>query len=324
VSVPAIRLEALTKYYGTVVGLEGLSLEVGQGDVFGFLGANGAGKTTAIRLMMDLLRPTSGRAAVLGFDCQRQAAEARRRIGYLPGEMPMYPELTGAEYLRFLAALSPVPPSVARLDALFRRFDVSELDLQRRMRDYSHGMKRKLGIIQALMGEPPVLILDEPTSGLDPLMIEAFAEEVIELAGSARTTVFLSSHVLSEVEKICGRIGLIRHGSLVTVRTLDELRNTHPRRVTVVFSQPVATAIPACAGITVVSRGEREWVLDVSGALGPLIAALAGLPVGDIRYSTPTLEEIVLALFEDSAGGRSDAAAALRDIPPAGVRGQAC
>jgi ABC-2 type transport system ATP-binding protein len=299
-SAPAIALDGLTKYYGRVVGLEQLSLTVEPGEVFGFLGANGAGKTTAIRLMMDLLRPTSGRAAVLGFDCHREALEARRRIGYLPGETPLYPELTGAAYLKFLGSIGPRPPAPARLDALFRRFDVSDLDLQRRMRDYSHGMKRKLGIIQALMSGPEVLILDEPTSGLDPLMIDAFAEEIAGLAATGRTTVFLSSHVLSEVERICSRIALIRRGSLVTVRRLDDLRGTHPRRVTILFSQPVAASVPELAGITTVSRRDREWVLDVTGPLGPLVAALGGLPVDDIHYSTPTLEEIVLRLFVDA------------------------
>lgn len=165
------------------------------------------------------------------------------------------------------------------------------------MRDYSHGIKRKPGIIQALMSDPPVLILDEPTSGLDPLMAEAFAAEILELAASGRTTVFLSSHVLSEVERICGRIGLIRRGSLVTVRTLDELRDAHPRRVTILFSRPLTAAIPPLPAATVISRREREWVIDVSGPLGPLVAAVAGLPVDDIRYSTPALEDIVLALF---------------------------
>ena len=298
-SVPAIALEDLTKYYGPVVGLERLSLTVEPGEVFGFLGANGAGKTTTMRLIVDLLRPTDGRAAVLGFDCQRQAAEARRRIGYLPGDMPFYPELTGAAYLRFLASLGPQLPSATRLDALFRRFDVSELDLQRRMRDYSHGMKRKLGIIQALMSDPLVLILDEPTSGLDPLMIEAFAEEVLGLTASGRTTVFLSSHVLSEVERICGRIGLISRGSLVTVRPLEELRGVHPRRVTVLFSQSVTAPVPVLPGNTVVSSTDRQWVVDVRGPMGPLVASLAGLPVHDVRYSTPTLEETVLALFAE-------------------------
>ena len=297
--MPAIALEGLTKHYGPVVALDGLSLTVEPGEVFGFLGANGAGKTTAIRLMMDLLRPTAGRAAVLGFDCRRQAIDARRQIGYLPGETPMYPELTGAAYLKFLASIGPRPPASARLAALLRRFDVSDRDLQRRMRDYSHGMKRKLGIIQAFMCDPQVLILDEPTSGLDPLMIDAFAEEVAGLAAAGRTTVFLSSHVLSEVERICGRIALIRRGALVTVRTLDELRGRHPRRVTILFSQPVTSSMPVLTGVTSVSRHDREWVLDVAGPLGPLVAALAGLPVDDIRYSTPTLEDVVLGLFAE-------------------------
>jgi ABC-2 type transport system ATP-binding protein len=301
VSVAAIELEGLTKYFGRVVGVEQLSLTVGPGEVFGFLGANGAGKTTTIRLIMDLLRPTGGRARVLGFDCHREPLQARGTIGYLPGDTPCYPELTGAAYLRFLASLGARPPSAARLDALFRRFDVSELDLQRRMRDYSHGMKRKLGIIQALMHEPPVLILDEPTSGLDPLMIEAFAEEISQVTTSGRATVFLSSHVLSEVERICSRIGLIRHGSLVTVRALDDLRGRQSRRVTILFSQAVTSAIPVLADVTLVARSDREWVLDVRGPLGPLVAALSGLPIDDIRYSSPTLEQIVLGLFVDGA-----------------------
>src|SRR5262245_7113921 len=160
-------------------------------------------------MLLDLVRPTSGTASILGFDCQRQGLEARRRVGYLPGEMPVYPELTGARYLQFLSAIGSQPASPARIAFLLRRFDVSDLDLKRRMRDYSHGMKRKLGIIQALMTEAPLLILDEPTSGLDPLMIEAFGETVDELAREGRTTVFLSSHILSEVDRICQRIGLV-------------------------------------------------------------------------------------------------------------------
>jgi ABC-2 type transport system ATP-binding protein len=292
----AIRLDGLTKYYGPVVGLEDLSLEIAQGEVFGFLGANGAGKTTTIRLLLDLLRPTSGHAAVLGFDCQRQGFEARRRIGYLPGEMPMYPELTGSGYLKLLSSLTS-PPSTARLQALFHRFNVSDADLGRRMRDYSHGMKRKMGLIQALMCDPPVLILDEPTTGLDPLMIEAFVETLDELARAGRTTVFLSSHVLSEVDRVCQRIGLIQNGRLIAARSLRELRAVAPRRLTVTFTCPVGIDIQFPGGVIVVTREPQRWVLDVSGPMGALVKVLAGLPVEDIDHAGSSLEDVVLRLF---------------------------
>ena len=294
--VAAIRLTELTKYFGAVIGVERLTLDVAPGEVFGFLGANGAGKTTTIRILLDLLRPSSGSATILGFDAQREGLEARRRIGYLPGEMPVYPGLTGAGYLAFLSALGPEQVSVARLDALLRRFDVSDLDLKRRMRDYSHGMKRKLGIIQALMTEAPVIILDEPTSGLDPLMIEAFGETIDELARSGRTTVFLSSHVVSEVDRTCHRIALVRGGRLAAVRTLSELRAAAPRRVTLTFSQPVCT-MPTVAAGTVVTREPQRWVLDLDGPLGALVTSLAGLPVADMHVAPFTLDETILRLM---------------------------
>jgi len=295
----AIRTTQLTKYYGPVVGVEGLSLDVAQGEVFGFLGANGAGKTTTIRLLLDLLRPTSGSASVLGFDCHRQSLEARRRIGYLPAEMPMYPELTGAGYLKFLSALG-APPSRARMDLLLRRFDVSDLDLRRRMRDYSHGMKRKLGLLQALMTDPPVLVLDEPTSGLDPLMIEAFGETIDELARSGRTTVLLSSHVLSEVDRVCKRIGLIRSGRLVAVQTLTELRAATPRRLTVLFSQPVGGEVASSPGWVVVTREPQRWVIDVRGPIGAFVTSLAGLPVADISLAPFAIEDALLRFFAET------------------------
>ena len=295
---PAIRLDALTKYYGSVVGVEGLSLEVAPGEVFGFLGANGAGKTTTIRIVLDLLRPTSGSALVMGYDAQRESLEVRRRVAYLPGEMPFYPEMTGAGYLSFLARIGAAPVSSTRLQWLFRRFNVSEVDLKRRMRDYSHGMKRKLGIIQALMTEAPVVILDEPTSGLDPLMIGAFAETIDEIARGGRTTVFLSSHILSEVDRICQRIGLIRGGGLAAVRTLGELRAEAPRRVVVTFSRAVCAdrELPA----RVIARDPQRWELEVDGPLGPLVSALAPLPVADLTETPFTLEETILRLMESS------------------------
>ena len=293
----AIQIAGLTKHYGPIVGVDRLSLDIPEGEVFGFLGANGSGKTTTIRTLLDLLRPTSGSAAILGFDCQRQGLEARKRVGYAPGEMPMYPELTGSAYLAFLSKLAHQPISPARLAALLSRFDMSQLDLGRRMRDYSHGMKRKLGLVQALMTDPPVLILDEPTSGLDPLMIEAFSETIDEIARAGRTTVFLSSHVLSEVDRVCQRIGLIRNGRLVAVRTLSELRAATPRRLTVLFSQPVSADPPAMPGAIVVTREPQRWVIDVHGPLGTIVSSLTGLPVIDITLAPFALEDTILRLM---------------------------
>ena len=296
-STEAIELSDLTKYYGDVVGVDGLCLSVQQGEIFGFLGANGAGKTTTIRILLDLLRPTRGSAIVLGFDAQREGLEVRRRIGYLPGEMPIYPELSGAGYLKYLASLSGAQVSNTRVGALLRRFDVSDLDLTRRMRDYSHGMKRKLGIIQALMSDPPVVVLDEPTSGLDPLMIEAFSQTIDELARTARTTVFLSSHVLSEVERMCQRVGLVRSGRLVAVRTVSELRASSIRRVTVRFAQPVAAKPPAIG--TLVIHQPECWVIDIDGPLGSLVQHLARLPVADMSTTATTIEDTVLRLMNE-------------------------
>jgi beta-exotoxin I transport system ATP-binding protein len=296
VTPAAISIHGLTKYYGAVIGVEDLSLDVAQGEVFGFLGANGAGKTTTIRMLLDLVRPTSGSAAVLGHDCQRRGLEARAQIGYLPGEMPIYPELTGAGYLSFLGSIGSRPAPRTRIEFLLRRFDVSDLDLRRRMRDYSHGMKRKLGLIQALMTEAPVLILDEPTSGLDPLMIEAFGETIDELKKAGGTTIFMSSHILSEVDRVCERIGLVRQGRLVVVRTLDEMRSEAPRRVTVLFSSAAGDG-PRIPGVVVVAREAQRWVLDVQGPLGPLVSSLNGLAVSDITVAGFTLDDTILRLL---------------------------
>jgi ABC-2 type transport system ATP-binding protein len=297
VSSEAVRTEALTKYYGPVVGVEDLDLAVAPGEVFGFLGPNGAGKTTTIRLLLDLLRPSRGRARVLGFDCQRQGRQARGQIGYLPGDLPIYPDLTARGHLDYLARLSPRPVSRERLAWLLRRFEVSDLDLGRRLRDQSHGMKRKIGIVQALMGEAPLLILDEPTTGLDPLMIEAFLETIDELRRGGRTTVFLSSHVLAEVERVCDRIGLIRCGRLVAVRPIQELRRLSPRRVTVDFSRDVDGQVPALPEATLVSSSPRRWVLEARGPLGGVLAALAHLPVHDVQVEPFKLEDYVLRLY---------------------------
>jgi ABC-2 type transport system ATP-binding protein len=293
----AITTSGLTKYYGPVIGVEDLSLEIERGEVFGFLGANGAGKTTTIRLLLDLLRPTRGSARVLGFDCHADSLRARRHVGYLPGEFPVYADLTAGACLSFLTSVdgSAVPPG--HLEALLARFDVSEVDLRRRLRDHSHGMRRKIGIIQALMSRPPVVILDEPTAGLDPIMVQAFRETLAGLRREGNVTVFLSSHVLSEVEATCDRVGLIRGGRLVTVGTVDELRRKSPRRVTIRFSRDVGIDVPSIPDATLVSAAPRMWVLDVSGPTGAVVTAIGGLPVEDVEIEGFRLEDYVLKLY---------------------------
>ena len=296
-AAPALRTDGLTKYYGSVVGVEDLSLEVERGEIYGFLGPNGAGKTTTIRLLLDLLRPTRGRAMVMGIDCHRESLQARRQIGYLPGELPIYPDLTAEGYLSYLASVDGRPVAAADLAALCRRFDVSDVDLRRRLREQSHGMKQKIGIIQALMARPPIVILDEPTSGLDPLMVQAFREELEELKRSGRTTVFLSSHVLAEVESTCDRVGLIRSGQLVAVDTIENLRRKSPRRVTVHFSTAVPASIPALPGTTLVQSTPQSWIVEIAGPVGPFVTMLANLPVEDVEIETFRLEDYVLKFY---------------------------
>ena len=299
----AIRTESLTKYYGAVVGIEALDLTVSRGEVYGFLGPNGAGKTTTIRILLDLVRATKGRAFVDGLDCRRDSVNVRARIGYLPAEMPLYREMTGAAYLEYLAALQRGPLDGAWRQRLLARFDVSDIDLRRRLDDLSHGMKRKFGIIQALMGRAPVLILDEPTSGLDPLMIEAFAETVQELKSEGRTTIFLSSHVLSEVERLCDRVGIIRRGRLARQTSIADVRRETPRRVRVFFDGPAPVPPPRLSAA--VRRSEsRSWDLEWQGALGEALEALRGLNVADIEIEPFKLDDYVLRVYADGAGHR--------------------
>jgi ABC-2 type transport system ATP-binding protein len=296
---PIIRTDDLTKDYGRVRGLDSLTLEVQEGEVVGFLGPNGSGKTTTIRLLLDLIRPTRGSASVGGFDCQRQSLRARRLIGYLPGEMPVYPELSGDAYLSYLGRLGAEVPDPGTVLRLLNRFDIGAAERKRRLRDLSHGMKRKFGIVSALMARPKVAILDEPTSGLDPLMIEAFAETLAELKREGRTTVFLSSHVLSEVEHTCDRVAVIRDGRLAAVQTIAEIREALPRRVTVQFAGSGARALPDVPGVRVVSSDAARWVLEIDGPMGPLLDGLHGLPVADIDVQRASLEDYVLRLYSD-------------------------
>jgi ABC-2 type transport system ATP-binding protein len=292
----AIETDDLTKHFGDVRALEGLSMRVERGEVFGFLGANGAGKTTTIRLLLDLLRATRGRARVNGFDCRRESLRARASLGYLAGEMPIYPDINGRQLIAFLARLESESPDPTWIETLQRRFGLTSAILDRRLVQLSHGMKQKIGLVQALMGRAPVMVLDEPTAGLDPLMIEAFCETVTELRREGHT-VFLSSHVLSEVERLCDRIALISGGSLMKLASMEDIRREFPRRVVMTFrtTPPPLVVIP---GVTVLEAHDRFWRLEVRGELGPVLEAARGAEIADIQVDNFRLEDYIIGLYE--------------------------
>lgn len=294
----AIRLEALGKRYGRVTALTNVTLEVKRGEIFGFLGLNGAGKTTTIRILLDLVRATAGRAFVFGADCFTDGLAARAQIGYLPGELGFRGEMTGEATLDFLGRLH-----ARRIDRgwradLLKRLELAPADLARKVREYSTGMKRKLGIVQAFQSDAPLLILDEPTDGLDPLMQEA----VYDLLGEAKRrgrTVFMSSHVLPEVERVCDRIGLLRNGALTLVSTVDEVRRLAARRIRIVFADPVTAPAEWPRDCEVLDVTPRAWHLRVHGPMGPLIALIAPLGVSDLEVHEPHLEEVLKHYYLD-------------------------
>ena len=299
-SPPAISIRGLTKRYGPLTALNDLNLDIERGESFGFLGLNGAGKTTTIRLLLDLLRPTSGQAFIFGYNCWAEGLEARARIGYLPGELGFYLDLTGLETLNFLAGLNRQPVDQRYRQELCDRLELSRSDLRRRLRQYSTGMKRKLGIIQAFQTNPPLLILDEPTEGLDPLMQEAFYRLLSDVK-RAGATVFMSSHVLSEVERVCDRIALLRKGEMVLLSSVRESRRLAPRRVRVSFSENVSAHPALPPGHQLTEKTPRLWRLDVVGPLGPLLALLEGLPVEDMEIEEARLEDVVLRYYREGA-----------------------
>jgi ABC-2 type transport system ATP-binding protein len=295
-ATPAISVRSLTKAYGRLVAVKDLSLEVRRGETVGFLGLNGAGKTTTIRILLDLLRPTSGRCSILGYDCQSEGLEARAHVGYLAGEMGLYGDLTGFELLNLMAGLGRQRVEAHYRGELQRRLELGERDLRRKLREYSTGMKRKLGIIQAFQHDPPLLMLDEPTEGLDPLMQESFYELMADVKRRGRT-VFMSSHVLSEVERVCDRIALLRDGELVLLATVDEVRELAPRRVRVSFYEDVVLNETLPPGVELIEKSPRAWTLEARGQLGPLIFALSRLPVADLFIEEPKLEDVLRGYY---------------------------
>jgi ABC-2 type transport system ATP-binding protein len=296
----AITTESLTKRYGSTLALDKLDLDVQEGEVYGYLGPNGAGKTTTIRLLLGLHRPTAGRAELFGVDAWSDPVTAHERVAYVAGEPFLWPALTGAETFEFLARVRGRTDAAYR-DRLVDRFN---LDTSKKVRALSKGNRQKVQLIAAFAPRAELLILDEPTSGLDPLMEMAFRETVHE-AKERGQTIFLSSHILSEVEAVCDRVGILREGRLVEQGTLAELRHLSAQTVEVTFedSAPDLGSLP---GVHVLSAGRNAVRAEVTGAIGPLIAALANHPVVSLTSREPSLEEIFLHHYDSSDGHGGD------------------
>jgi ABC-2 type transport system ATP-binding protein len=298
---PAIQTRALTKRYGATLALDHLDLQVAEGEVYGFLGPNGAGKTTTIRLLLGIHRPTDGEVLIRGRNAWLDPQVVHRDLAYVASEPTLWPSLMGMETLDYLANLHGHCDRPYR-DGLIQRFD---FDASKKIRALSKGNRQKVQLIAAFATRAPLLILDEPTSGLDPLMEAAFRTTVAE-ARTRKHTIFLSSHILSEVEFLCDRIGILRAGKLIDEGTLEQLRHLSARTVDVSFTRDGVDTAPLARvdGVSVVTTSDHHAVLEVRGDMGPLLHVLTALPVKTIDSREPSLEEIFLVHYR---GGGADA-----------------
>src|SRR5438067_8886609 len=293
-SEPIIVIDQLKKFYGKIQAVNGISMSVERGEIFGFLGPNGAGKTTTIRCMLDVIRPTSGTIRVLGLDAQRDELALHRYIGYLPGDVRLPGNMTGKQVINYFSRLQGREPVV--LKELVARFDV---EMKRPIKGYSKGMRQKIGIVLAFMCDPEVLILDEPTSGLDPLLQKVFNEFLLEEQARGKT-IFMSSHIMSDVEKVCHRVAVIRQGELVTVEEVETLREKAGQRVTVEFGDPVTEEeLARIPGVTMVKQTNRHYQFNMSGSMDPLIKALSRHEVIRLQAEEAPLEEVFLKFYEE-------------------------
>ena len=291
----AIQVQGLTKSYGKVHALRGIDLHVQRGEIFGFLGPNGAGKTTTIRCMLDMIRPDGGNIKLLGLDPQAAPVAVQARTGYLPGEMQYYENLTPERQLRFF---NDMRAGRAKWDDIHVLAERLSLDLKQPIKNLSKGNKQKVGVIQALMHQPELLILDEPTSGLDPLM----QQEVLQLLREANrtgTTIFFSSHIMSEVESLAERVAIIRTGEIVEITATSNLTHSTLNRITIRFKRPTEISnLVELPGVQLLSQVDQtSLTLQVAGDMEALINALGGMPILDIETERPTLEEVFLTYY---------------------------
>lgn len=288
-----IEVSELTKYYGEVVGIRDVSFTVEQGEIFGFLGPNGAGKTTTIRLLIQLLNPDNGRIALFGMNADKARKKLRERIGYLPGDFHPYGEMTVERFLKYMAKYRSRPPKLRQ--QLIEKLNITSQDLSKIIKHLSHGNRQKLGLVFALEHEPDLAILDEPTLGLDPLMQEAFYQILREFQQKGKT-IFLSSHIMPEVQKVCQRVAIIRDGELVTLETLENLKRKSRRRLIVKFQKQVDA--PKLPGTQLLKQKGNQCIYLVEGNIHPIIVLLAELPIEDFIYPEAELEDIFLDYYQ--------------------------
>ncbi len=296
----AIETEGLTVYYGRHRGILNVDLRVEIGEIYGFLGPNGAGKTTTQRVLMDVIRPTRGSARVFGLDTQQDGVAAREQVGYLPGELSLYGNLRAAQFFRMYAALQKNNDDPPYWQELADRLD---LDTNRRIREYSRGNRQKVGVVTAFMNKPRLLILDEPTSGLDPLVQQAVLELVRE-ARQAGATVFFSSHILSDVQAVCDRVGIIRDGQLVATERVEDLTHQQFKRIRFGFAAVPPTDAFAGDGVVELDRSDGSVTLEIRANLPDVLAKAVTYGVNDIETIPVSLEEIFLAYYGKGNGGK--------------------
>jgi ABC-2 type transport system ATP-binding protein len=288
-----IETQGLTVYYGKQRGIVDLDLKVNKGEVFGFLGPNGAGKTTTLRVLMDILRPTQGQAKIFGLDCQREGVKIRERVGYLPGELSLPPNMRGRQFLDMVDALRGDRSESKFRGELCERLN---LDASRRIRDYSSGNKQKLGLVASLMGRPELLVLDEATIGLDPLVQQTVLEIIDEIRREGRT-IFFCSHILSEVQSVCDRVGIIRDGRLVKVESVDTLTAQPFHRLRMRFESIPEPETFALDGVRELERVDNTLFLEVQQNLSTVMELAAPYKIVDLETEPITLEEVFLAYY---------------------------
>lgn len=294
-----IETHNLTVYYGKHRGIKNVNLTVEKGEVFGFLGPNGSGKTTTQRVLLDVIRPTSGRATVFGMDCRKQGVELRKRVGYLPGELALYKEMRASEFFTMYEYLRGDNGAEGYWRTLAARLD---LDTTRKISTYSRGNKQKVGVVAAFMNRPDLLILDEPTGGLDPLVQQTVLEMVREVQADGRT-VFFSSHILPEVQAVCDRVSIIRAGELVATQRVEELVAQRINRMSLTFTTLPPAGVFTIPGVTELKRTEQSIMLEVQENLPQVLTVAAQHDIQDIETHNVSLEEVFLAYYGKGNGG---------------------